>query len=429
MILNRLKNSSFAKDTILTFTTQLIVMILGFAMNKILAIKFGIADFGIFNIAKRGGSVISFVLLMGLGISIPRYLSMSIASQKNGGEKYYSSGIFIILVNSVAALIIGFCFRNEIAIILFDSNKYATYIFPILLFAIGMTVSTFMYGAYRGSGLYLSYSVAQIIGQILIVVTVFVSFTVKSTILNWGLVTIVFTIVLVLHAYYMKKNGGNYLNLEFKFKFFPIEVRELVSYGAPRIIGEIVQFSYYLVPLILINRSYNAVQVGMFSASTSILQMFLPFFSYLGLILLPYVSTNIVQKRFGIVNSRINRLMVIYLIVAALAIVFGSVYTDSLLKILFSSDFLKSQDIVRILLLTLVPRSVFLLLRNPIDAISKIPYNTYLLACSFGLLILAILYSSNLQMIAWSFVVSDTLLAVGSIATWYLLKKKFEEKS
>lgn len=424
MFLNRLKSSSFIKDTLLTFITQLIVMFLGFIVNKILAVKLGVADFGIFNIAKRGGTVISFILLMGMGISIPRYLAMSSVENKNTGTKYFSNAVLIIFFNSLLAFILGLFFEKQLSIILFGTNKYSNLTTPIIIFAIGMTMNTFIYAAFRGSGRYVFFSVSQVIGQSLVMFSIFIGSSVKLVILLWGIISILFTLTLTMIV--VLKSNSQYDMFKISFKFYFHELQELIFYGAPRIIGEIIQFSYYLIPLIIINNNYNAHQTGIFSASTGILQMFLPFFSYLGLILLPYVSASIASKNFANVDRRISQLIFIYLGVAIGAIVFGYIFTDFLLKLLYSSEFLSSDNIVRILLFTLAPRSIFLLLRNPIDAISKIPYNTLLLLISFIILLICMLNATTITLIAWSFVISDTCLAVGSIILWFLLKRKYK---
>lgn len=423
MLLSRLKGSSFIKDTLLTFITQLIVMLLGFIVNKILAVKFGVADFGVFNIAKRGGTVISFILLMGMGISIPRYLSMSFVQNKNTGTKYFSNAVLLIFFNSLLALLLGLIFEKRLSIILFGTNNYSNLTIPIVIFAIGMTMNTFIYAAFRGSGLYVLFSVSQVIGQSLIMCSIFIGSTVGSVILLWGIISVLFTLLLALIV--ILKTNKQYDMFKVSFKFYFHELKELIIYGAPRIIGEVIQFSYYLIPLIIINNNYSAHQTGMFSASTGILQMFLPFFSYLGLILLPYVSASIANKSFANVDKRINQLIFIYLGVAFGAIIFGYIFTDFLLKLLYSSEFLSSENVVRILLFTLAPRSIFLLLRNPIDAISKIPYNTLLLLISLVVLLICMLNATTIASIAWSFVISDVCLAVGSALLWFLLKKKY----
>ncbi|SYW03994.1 Polysaccharide biosynthesis protein [Oenococcus oeni] len=429
MIIEKLKKSAFFKDVILTFSTQVAVMLSGFLMNKILANKLGVSEFGIFNIAKRSGTVASFVILMGLGISIPRYISMSITKKDGKGQKYYSSGIFIILLNSIVLFLVSLIFSSFISKILFGSVAYEGLTVPMVIFAIGLTSTSFLYSAFRGANLYLSFSFSQVIGQFLIMISLVINRNVETIITLWGMISICFSILLIIFIQLRSKTNFAYKNLVLKTKSLNSEMKELLVYGFPRIIGEIVQFSYYLIPLIVINTRFNSIQTGLFSASTGILQMFLPFFSYLGLILLPYVSSSVVGHNFNKVSRRINQLVFVYLTVSVMAILFGYFFANFLLSLLYSREFISGAAIAKILLLTLVPRSIFLLLRNPIDAISKVPYNTFLLSISMIILLFSILVSPNVSTIAWSFVSSDVFLAVGSTFIWNILKKRVEAQS
>ncbi|MBU7468965.1 hypothetical protein KGF64_14695 [Lactiplantibacillus plantarum] len=65
-----------------------------------------------------------------------------------------------------------------------------------------------------------------------------------------------------------------------------------------------------------------------------------------------------------------------------------------------------------------------MLLRNPIDAISVKPYNTWDLAISVLLMAVIIILADNILVIAWSFVLSDSLLFILSLITWHKLVNK-----
>ena len=72
------KQSGFIKDVVVTFLGQIIVLVTNFLINKMIAIFVGVSAFGIFNITKRSATVIGFIILLELGISIPRYFAMNL---------------------------------------------------------------------------------------------------------------------------------------------------------------------------------------------------------------------------------------------------------------------------------------------------------------------------------------------------------------
>ena len=69
-------NSGMGKDVIWTFVLQITIMLCSFAITKLLASRLSIDDFGQYNVVKRSVQVLSFVMLAGVGIALPRYIPL-----------------------------------------------------------------------------------------------------------------------------------------------------------------------------------------------------------------------------------------------------------------------------------------------------------------------------------------------------------------
>ena len=69
-------NSGMGKDIVWTFSLQILIMLCSFAINKLLANRLSIDDFGQYNVIKRSVQVLSFVMLAGVGIALPRYIPL-----------------------------------------------------------------------------------------------------------------------------------------------------------------------------------------------------------------------------------------------------------------------------------------------------------------------------------------------------------------
>ena len=69
-------NSGMGRDVIWTFSLQILIMLCSFAINKLLASRLSIDDFGQYNVIKRSVQVLSFVMLAGVGIALPRYIPL-----------------------------------------------------------------------------------------------------------------------------------------------------------------------------------------------------------------------------------------------------------------------------------------------------------------------------------------------------------------
>lgn len=418
--------SKFAKDSIITFGCQLLLLVSNFMINKVISNSLGVEGFGEFNIAKRTATVFGFVILMGLGISIPRFLAISKGKNDIEGQNNYAlSGAVLLLFNCLFMTILLVLFKSSVASLVFGSTDYSYTIFSIVLFATGTSLSTFIFAFYRGKSLFYKYNYSQIVAQLLIILSVFI---VKDTnfntvVLLWGVVSNVFSIILIITSF--KKYGVSAYFFNRKKTKSKTKIIELAKFGTPRIFGEFILFSYYLIPLIVINYKLGMETSGYFSASTGILQMFVPFFGYIGLILLPYVSENIANKNLGDADKKIKQLMVLYLLFGVIATTLVIVFTPLMIKIFYSEAYLNSVFITRIMVISLIPRSIYLLLRNPIDAISTKAYNSLNLLISFIFMIIIMLLTNSITGFAIAFVISDLVLGILSLISWNRLKRNY----
>ena len=64
------------QDVVWTFALQIGVMVCAFVITKLLASRLSIDDFGQYNVIKRSVQVLSFVMLAGVGIALPRYIPL-----------------------------------------------------------------------------------------------------------------------------------------------------------------------------------------------------------------------------------------------------------------------------------------------------------------------------------------------------------------
>lgn len=417
-----LKRDTFVKDILITFSGQIFVLLSNFLINKLVSIFVGVDQFGIFNIAKRSATLIGFVILLELGISIPRYFSLYFKSNPKKAFEYYKLGCFLLITMIVFVSIIVILNQKMVAQYIFGSINFTKYVLPWLIYSIGIAINTFIFSAYRGSERFYIYTIIQLLTQIINVLIIFIvkNSGIAMILLFWGISNIILSVLFM----------NIFILINYEFKSVGVEgvfhkLKDLLIYGIPRIPGEIIQFSYYLIPLMVVNHKFGRLDTGYFSASTGIIQAFLPLFSYVGIVLLPKVSKSLMDGNLKLVKNQVKLLSYIYLAFALLVVVLGLVFTKDIIKVLYSSEYIRRIDVAKILLITLIPRSQFLLLRNPIDAISVKPINTLCLSISFIAMLAIMFFAHNIIMVAWSFVISDIILAILSLLFWrFLVNKK-----
>lgn len=425
--MNNVKDSNFIKDIVITFSGQIFVLLSNFLINKMVAIFVGVNEFGVFNIAKRSATVIGFFILLELGISIPRYYSLYLKNNPKKAYEYYQLGIYILLTMAAFISVIIFFNQELVSFYIFGSKNLSKYIIPLLVYSMGIAANTFIFSAYRGGERFYTYTVIQLLTQVINVIIVYIAKDdgIEAILMDWGCSNILLSIVFMFI----------FTRLNSEFKTFKIDnlfskIKELLIYGIPRIPGEVIQFSYYLVPLMIINQRFGKLSAGFFAASTGILQAFLPLFSYVGIVLLPKVSKALMEKKMELVKNQVKYLSILYLLFSFIVVLLGIIFSKQIMQILYSNEYTEQLNIAKILLITLIPRAQFLLLRNPIDAISVRPINTISLCLSFFIMLLIMFFSDSVTFIAWSFAISDLILAVLSMIFWnFMVNRKLREEN
>jgi O-antigen/teichoic acid export membrane protein len=411
-------STKFGKDVMITIFGQIIVLIVAFGLNKVLSVRLGTAGFGEYNIIKRTTDIITYIMLTGMGIAIPKYL----ATHRERGDKetiarYTISGLLIITLLSLILIIVLLLLRVSFAQILFGTNGYDSYIPAMLLYAFSLSLTNFAYSYFRGMDSFYKYNLTQIIVQLVtLILAIIFGGNVLTLIYVWGLVIGcygIYTCLSISISHYQKAN----IKL-FKMELKPY-IKELASFCIPRIPGEFILFGFTGIPLILINKTLGIETTAYFSVAISINTLINPFFSFVGLVLLPLVSKSVVSNEFSAAVKKVKVLGVIYFLVATLAILFIVTFTPFVINILFSPNFLPSIPIIHIMILAVLPNAFYLLLRNPLDAVSKTPYNTINLGISFLVLIILTLLSSDSTGYAYSFLAAYSLLGILTGITWY----------
>ncbi|MGT2846765.1 lipopolysaccharide biosynthesis protein [Streptococcus massiliensis] len=415
-------SEGFYKDLFITFLGQIVVMVLSFVLNKIISNQYSVSDFGIYNLLKRQISVITFVMLMAMGITIPKYISEALAKKSNLLlKKYLVSSLGIILVVSVLISLVSIIWRNELSYLIFADTSFRNYMIPSLLYSFGSALIAYSFSYYRGINNFVRYAIINIIMQIfLIVPTILFRLDLFNIHFTWGIILVVYGLSEVIVIFYKNKLHFGLLSKSC------LEIKELWTYSWPRVPGEFVLFAFNLVPLMVIGGKFGAEQVGYFSAAISINSLITPFFGLVGTILLPLVSRSKFDNTEKEVNQKIKILGYIYVGISILAILFVTIFGKYILIILLNHNYIKSMTIVKLTIFSILPNSIYLLLRNPIDAKSKFPYNTIILIFTFVIYTIALLLAPSIEMSGVAMTIAYIFLGGASIFIWIKMNKTIE---
>jgi len=423
-IRNRL-NTGMKRDVVWTFSIQILIMLCSFAINKLLASRLSIDDFGQYNVIKRSVQVLSFVMLAGVGIALPRYIPL----YRNGtpprriAPLLMASMIYIIGV-SVVVLTVCLAFSSQMQEIVIGQSENMSLLMVALAYAFMLALAQYAFAYYRGIGHFKWFNGSQLAMQLAIIVPLILLpvLTVSNVFVSW------FIITTLLVAYYLGRELRQKRSQLSQFSFSPSRLTPhlvtIVKYSSGRLVADFFQFSLAAFPLIYISNVMGLQDTAYFSIGITFVTMITPLFSFMGIILLPYVSKAIARHEMNSANRLIQRLLLIYVGSALFFIAVLYIFTGFLTTLLFSSSYVVTADLTRIMVLSILPQAAYMLYRNTIDAVSVIPYNAIILGICMLAMVVSFMLSTTLTQFAWAYFGVSLLQGLLSLITWQAIKHK-----
>ena len=418
-------SSSMGKDVIWTFSLQITIMLCSFAITKLLASRLSIDDFGQYNVIKRSVQVLSFVMLAGVGIALPRYIPLyrNAVPPRPIAPLLGASLIYII---GVSLLVFLGCmvFSTQMQDVIIGQSGNLSLLLIALAYAFTLAMAQYAYAYYRGIGNFKWYNGAQLALQLAIVLPLVLLpvLTVKAVFLSWLVITALM-VVFFLYRGVSSLHTPHSTLLEDHPSLLE-NLRTIVRYSSGRLVADFFLFSLSAFPLIYISNAQGLQPTAYYSVGITFVTMVTPVFSFMGIILLPYVSECIAKGELKAANRFINRLSLLYVGASLFITAILYAFTSFLTSLLFADSYLVTTDLTRIMILAILPQTIYLLYRNPIDAVSVIPYNTIILGISLVVMVVSFSLSTSLTQFAWAFFAVSVLQGLLSWLTWRLIRKK-----
>ena len=172
-------------------------------------------------------------------------------------------------------------------------------------------------------------------------------------------------------------------------------------------------------------RSRRRIQpTAYYSVGITFVTMVTPVFSFMGIILLPYVSQAIAKNEMKSANRFITRLFLLYMGSSAFITLVFYLFISFLTTLFFAESYLVTTDLSRIMILAILPQAAYMLYRNTIDAVSIIPYNAIILGICLAVMVVSFALSTTLTQFAWAYLAVSILQGLFSWLTWLTLSRK-----
>lgn len=354
-----------------TFAGQGVVLAGVFLVTRLSATRFGPVGFGEYQVARRTLAVVVFPLLCGIGVSMPRYMARDLGS-KTGVAHWLMASAGLGVTLQAIFLGLGTLCAASLGKLTFGIDRRAL-VFSLLIAVAGQFCHNLAYAAMRGMSHFRSAAFLQVTDGVfapLAGVLVAHGSVERALGVSGGIWVAVGTCAFVRICRQWARplpSAADVLRA----------VRVLLSFGAPRIPGEVALFGLFALPAYAAVHRNDIVGAGFLSVGLSLVQAIAAVFAATGFVLLPYWSRAArSEDTLVVARRRICLLVVASGLVTALALIVLQVSLRSFAGLLLGPLAEAGLNDIRHVTLAAVPYVVYLVLRDYFDAISVFPMNT-----------------------------------------------------
>jgi len=357
--------------------TEFTVLACQLLTYKLAAHFLGKTGFAEYAVARRTISILYPIVLLGLGVGLPRYVAIAAGrGDQEAKARYMGATLLCVGVSALACVALLSAFGSSLAYLFFGSREYASLLFPLSLVVAGTALHAVVYSYFRGTLDMRSANLLQFVNFGLMPLVAFGLFggNVRSVIMALGVLSLTVALVALLFTPWKAVVKDN-----------RAQIKELLRFGIQRVPGDFILMALFALPATFVAHKSGIRAAGFVAFGISMLNVIGSFFSPFGLILLPKAGTLLAAGRNGELRRQVWLLTRITLVVSAVlatGIAFGA---ETLMRLYLGPDFTEGAGILRLLLLAAVPYSLYTVLRNVIDAFHELGVTTMILGAGFGI--------------------------------------------
>ena len=405
------KHLSLKADLMVTLLNGVIVIGGVFVLNGLIARIHGLDVLGEFLLIKRTLSASVGILLVGMNIALPNYLSRNF--EKSYGDNAFI--LFLIITVPMTILLIA-------GILLFNiKGFYSNHFWIYVLFSLGLSAQFITYALYRGYMNMVGANVFQLLGTAIIPIVVFTS--VAS--LNDGLFLIGCSVTTIMVFAFLFRNKGIHLAaITFHHS------KKIIIYGIERVPSFVAQFILLAGVPIYLAQKVNFESVAYFNSSLSLVRLALLIVNPIGMVLLPRISNKIATGSVDEVNNMLNILFKAGLFLSVIGTIYCYINAPLILNFWLGTVNVSGVNILRLTILALPFYTFAGLSRSPIDAVSEKGYNSLIYSLA-AIVMIAIIFIGKifdcdyLETALTSFLISHI---IAGLASAYFIQRLYKSK-
>jgi O-antigen/teichoic acid export membrane protein len=399
-----------ASEYFTTFLTEFLIMASQLITYKLAAHQLGKSGFAEYALARRSISLLFPVPVLGLAVGLPRYLGFANGrGDREGAARYYGATLWCVGGAALCCFLTMNLFAKSFAFLLFGDTQYSYLAFPLSLVVIALCTHTVVCGYFRGHMEMNRANLLQIVNLALVPI---LSFLVAGPSLSRALTSI--------GVVSMSVSLGGLLKTPFRAIALNNlkETGELLKYGVQRVPGDFILMALFTLPATFVAHSRGVQEAGFVAFGISVVSMIGSVFAPVGLVLLPKATTMLARGAHIELKRHVRFILEVTLAASVAIILAIEIWIPRLLLLYLGPGLEQIIPVVRILAVGALPYSLYLVLRNLVDAHHEYGVTASILTGGLTVFLIAVFSANRLSgKPSLTLLLSAFLVALCTIAT------------
>jgi len=395
-----------------TFATEFGVLASQIVTYKLAAHFLGKQGFSEYALARRTVSLIFPIPVLGLAVGLPRYIGFSKGrNDPQSAARYYGATIWCAGSAAIVCVVLLNLFAGTFGYLFFGDRSYGSFARPLSLMILGLCIHTVVCGYFRGHMNLNRANLLQLLNLAIAPTAVFffVRHSLVSVLASLGLIWTLTSVAALLFTPWHSIQRNTWK-----------EVWELLQYGLQRVPGDFILMALFTLPATLVAHTRGVQEAGFVAFGISLVSMVGAIFAPVGLVLLPKATSMLAEGASKDLREHV-RFIIRLTIAASIAIVLVVwVWIPGLIRLYLGANFEQVVPIVRILILGAIPYSLYLVVRNLVDAYHEYGVTAAILALGLAVLLTGLIagrhFGSDTRAILSGFLVAQVVIA--ALSSW-----------
>jgi O-antigen/teichoic acid export membrane protein len=359
-----------------TFLTEFVVMASQILLFKLASHYFGKTGFSEYALARRTFSLLFPLPLLGMAVGLPRYIGVTNGrGDRNGASRYYKATMWCVAGTALSCGMLVNLFSKPFAYIFFGDSAYRYLAFPLSLMILGQCLHTVICGYFRGHMMLNRANALQIINLAIVPIICFIAFE-QSLVRVLDAIGLFTTLVAAVGI--VLTSGWAVVENNWK------ETKELFWYGIQRVPGDFILVALFTLPATFVAHLKGIQEAGFVAFGISVVSIIGAVFAPVGLVLLPKATLMLAEGSRPELRHHLRMMLRITIGLSVIIVTLISIWMPNLIQLYLGAGYGQVVPIARVLILGALPYSVYLVLRNIVDAYHKFGVTAAILSCGFA---------------------------------------------